>query len=158
MNTATETPIYEVKNVKTFTGREGHGWSCSLYANGKRLGDVTDTASGGPVNFYIEKGELVLLGMHCALLPKRPWGFEGDDLDPEGCKVDPDIFVSDLVGDFIENKDMKRKCKTRTVFTLKDGDPKDIWLMKSIFSERVKKHLQDKHGDNLKEIINERFV
>ena len=37
MNT-TET-IYTVKNVKNFQGREGDGFECSLYKDGKRIGN-----------------------------------------------------------------------------------------------------------------------
>ena len=38
---------YTVKNVKSFMGREGYGYSCSLYKDGKNIGTVTDTADGG---------------------------------------------------------------------------------------------------------------
>ncbi len=158
MDTAIATPIYTVKNVKTFTGREGLGWECSLYKDGQRLGTVLDDAHGGNLMFSIDRAEEKALEDYCKTLPKRPWGFDGDDLDPEGCDVSGEIFVSDLVGDFLENRDMKKRCKTHTVFTLKDGEKNAIWSMKSLFTPKVKKHLQDKHGDNLKEIVNERYL
>lgn len=54
---------------------------------------------------------------------------------------------------------MRKKCKTHTVFTLKDDKKSNsFWSMRWFYCEKAKKYLQDKYGDNLKEIINERFV
>ena len=41
----------ELKNYKTFTGREGHGFSASLYLDGVKSGVVSDDASGGPLHY-----------------------------------------------------------------------------------------------------------
>ena len=43
---------YEVKNVKTFTGREGQGFECTLYRNGKSVAKVVNTADGGEIDIY----------------------------------------------------------------------------------------------------------
>jgi hypothetical protein len=42
---------YEVKNVKDFIGLEGHGFACTVYKDGKKIGEAVDTAGGGPVDF-----------------------------------------------------------------------------------------------------------
>lgn len=43
---------FTVKNIKTFTGREGYGYSCNLYLNNKKVAVVTDTADGGPLDIF----------------------------------------------------------------------------------------------------------
>ena len=148
---------YSVKGVKTFRGMEGTGWECSLYKDGKKIGTVLDDAHGGPLMFYIPQNEHKILDDHCKTLPKQPWGFEAEGLDPEGCSVDADIFIGNIVADFIENRDFKRRCKTHTIFTLKD-EPKEFWSMKALFTPAVEAHLVKKYGANMKEIINKRFI
>lgn len=100
----TKTPIYTVENVKTFTGREELGWECSLYKDGQRLGTVLDDAHGGNLMFSISRTEIETLEAYCKTLPIRPWGIDGDKVDPEGCVVDREIFVSDLVAYFIKTR------------------------------------------------------
>ncbi len=43
---------FTVKNIKTFTGREGYGYSCNLYLNNKKVAVVTDNADGGPLDIF----------------------------------------------------------------------------------------------------------
>ena len=46
---------YTLKSVKNFMGREGYGFSANLYHNGKRIGEVTDTANGsGEIDIYLD--------------------------------------------------------------------------------------------------------
>lgn len=145
------THSYSVKNVKTFTGSEGAGFECSIYNKGKKIGTAMDPATGGPVNFFINRDEEDLLDTYCKTLPRIPW-----EIDSKGCKIDKDIFVWELVESFLTEKKLKQKCKKKTIFTLKDST--SYWSIKCVFSQEVKKHLMKKHGDNLKEIVNERFV
>lgn len=42
-----------LKNVKTFQGKEGNGFSASVYLDGKRIGTVTDSAFGGEYDYDI---------------------------------------------------------------------------------------------------------
>lgn len=42
------------KGVKTFTGREGHGFTANVYLNNKKVGMVADYANGGPLDIDIE--------------------------------------------------------------------------------------------------------
>ncbi|KAI4453244.1 s-adenosylmethionine synthetase [Holotrichia oblita] len=41
---------YELKKVETWTGREGYGLNADIYCDGKKVGAVTDDASGGEVD------------------------------------------------------------------------------------------------------------
>lgn len=148
--------IYTVKNVKSFQGREGNGYECSLYKDGKKIGTVTDTASGGMTDFYLDKGEKEILDAHCLTLPK--WGSEfGDGEDKYD--TDCDIFIGNIVSEFEQTRDMKRKCNKKTLFTLHTDKKKGMfWSMNSLYTPKIKAYLEDKYGKKLKEIINERFV
>ena len=150
---------YTVKNVKTFQGREGNGFDCSLYCDGKKIGKAVDTADGGPFQFYLDAGHEGLLDAYCETLPFLPWGFEAKNLDPRGMSQDKDIFVGELVETFLQNRDMKTRCRTHIVFTLKsDENPNNIWTIKGKYSINNRDHLMHKYGDDLKEIINERYM
>lgn len=46
--------MLQVKNVKTFTGNEGHGFNAALYFNEKRVAVVTDHACGGDIDYAWE--------------------------------------------------------------------------------------------------------
>jgi len=46
-------PRVEMKNVKTFRGREGEGFNATLYINGQKSAFVFDDASGGPYNYEV---------------------------------------------------------------------------------------------------------
>lgn len=46
---------YTLKSIKNFMGREGYGFSASLYYNNKKIGEVTDTADGsGETDVYLD--------------------------------------------------------------------------------------------------------
>src|SRR5699024_7396913 len=49
---------FEVKAVKTFMGREGYGLNANLYYKNKKVGEVIDDASGGPMKLDIEDKEV----------------------------------------------------------------------------------------------------
>ena len=151
METKIENP-YAVKNVKSFMGREGGGYECSLYKNGKRIGTVTDTAGGGMVDFYLNKGEKEILDAHCLTLPK--WGSEFGDGKNE-YDTDCDIFLSQLVRKFDEQKQYKKWCKKQTVFSI-DGDKDGHFrTINKVFDANVKAHLVKKYPDCGLRIINE---
>ncbi len=148
----TDEPEYSVKNVKSFMGMEGLGYECSLYLDGKKIGTVTDTANGGIADFYLEKGEKEKLDNYCKTLPKN------EEYDIE---VDCDIFLSELVDNFENEKRettrFKRLCKTKTVYLLKDS-PDSLWSIKYKYCKKIADKLRVKHGENLVEIINERYI
>ena len=46
---------YTLKAIKTFMGNEGKGFNANLYHNGKKIGEVTDTANGCcEIDVYID--------------------------------------------------------------------------------------------------------
>lgn len=142
---------YTVKNVKTFVGHDGQGFNASLYCNGKKVATVVDTAFGGPIDFHFDKREDEQAYIDfCKSQPQVEC--YGTMLD-----MDTDIYVSELVNTFLENKELKRRCKKNTLVVTKDCEKDSFYVYKVVFNENIKKQLEEKHGDDLVEIINERF-
>ncbi len=166
---------YEVKNVKTFVGMEGEGFNASLYKDGVRIAFVMDEATGGPysyqwddrkadkvkINDFDLKGDKItymgtpfqkeLVDFMNTLPPIE------DEHSDEPMRVDLDIFVGHLVDDFEHTKWLKRQCKKKTLFRLK-GDPEDEYkTVTHPFNGKVKEFLEKKYGEQVQEIINERF-
>lgn len=137
---------YTVKNVKSFQGREGTGYECSLYKDGKRIGKVTDTADGGEADFYLNKGEIEILEAHCKTLPKEPCQFD-KTLEIE---IDPYIFVERLVDKYEKRANIKKWCRTKIVFRL-DGDSVGRYrTMKGKYTQKIGDALRaNHHGQGL---------
>jgi hypothetical protein len=71
---------------------------------------------------------------------------------------DPDIFVAKLIDCYIEDRDYRRKCKTKTIFFLKsEGDNRYAFFNRP-YTPELAKMIREKHGDDLKEIVNERYI
>ena len=160
---------YSVKNVKSFMGREGYGFECSLYRDGKKIGTVTDTANGGMTDFYLDsKEEEDRLDAYCATLPARVSEIPAEPpmrnqpytgkMETITIEMSRDIFIAGLVDEYETNKKLKRYCKTQTLYRLHSDKDDSHWVIGIKYTEKVKQQLQDKHGSDLKEIINERFI
>lgn len=126
-----------LKNVKTFNGMEGQGFSATMYVDGKVCCDVIDDANGGCYHYnvaYDRKAgarvagaEALLDKAHafCKTLPLTPWpescgGGEGPD-GSKGYQPDLDAFVSELVQQIDTEKRLARARKNATLFSV-DGD------------------------------------
>jgi hypothetical protein len=119
--THTERTEYTVKAIKLFRGNEGVGFNCNLYRGNVKVAEVTETASGGEVDFYwTDQGltrvetngidpytdeprvfkdtpEESLFRTYCLGLPK--W-----DCGGEMVHTNMDIAVSDLVNNKLDSK------------------------------------------------------
>ena len=141
---------YSVKNIKTFTGREGHGFECSLYRDGKSIGKVVDVANGGSINFYLNKEEIERLDKYCSANLGQETFSDGISVD-----VDKDMFVCRLVDELMNMKQYKRWCKKQTVFCI-DGDQEGKFrTINKIFDDKVKAYLVKTYPDCGLRIINE---
>ncbi len=153
----TDAPVYSVKGVKSFQGREGLGFECSLYKDGKRLGTVTDVANGGgqlQMNLKTREQETELED-YCKTLPQLSYMNDGKE---KFFDSDPCIFVGGLVDKWETNKTHKRWCKKATVFRI-DGDKEGQYRSISTkFDARVKAHLDKKYPDKGLYILNEHLV
>lgn len=176
---------YSVKNIKTFMGREGHGFNANLYRGKKKIAFVIDDASGGEVDVdwtvgippknkadyptekaydkawdsyrNARKEEADLLNAHLAKLPKVKSSFGDGKME---LTVDSDWFVTELVarwGKEKAEKKIERDCKTKTLFRLEGDKTGQHWIVKAPFDEQVRAYLNKKHGDKLLEIINDRY-
>lgn len=112
-----KTMKYTVKNVKSFLGREGMGYSCSLYKDGKKIGTVTETADGGDVDLYLDSKELEQELIDYAGTFTFP-SYDGTEQYPQT----PQIFLEGLVSEY----ETAKMCKNKWVYTFK-GEPHKLF-------------------------------
>lgn len=127
---------YSVKAVKTFHGHDGNGWECKLYRDGKSIALVVEDGWGGGLQFHWEdEGEARVECQRrayddslitykatpeqakleaCVLTqPQQESPFSDDD---DKMFINVDIFVSDMVGDVLVTKDVKKMLKKVAIF------------------------------------------
>ena len=165
---------YEVKNVKSFRGHEGHGYNASLYRDGNKVALIIDDANGGEVQAeWVDsmaprqsvqsinyKGESYV--QRCtpeeAILVEFMKG-KKVDLGQGLGEVDLDIgmFVGQLLDAYENDKRFKKICKTKTLFQVK-GDKKDEYrTVPQPYSKKVKDYIVGKYGDQVEVIMNEKL-
>jgi hypothetical protein len=151
---------YAVKNVKSFMGREGYGFNCTLYRNGKRVATCIDDAGGGgmyPVDWLRTinaKAEQALLDAHVKTLPPVDSDFGGDPLT-----MDAGWFVTELVNEFEHAKEvrkLKRQCETKTLYRVPTDKEGSYYVWKRPFDEATRNIIVKKFGEDV-EIFNEVF-
>lgn len=104
-------PMYSVKNVKSFTGREGYGFEASLYKHGKRVGSITDVADGsGQLQYNMKHEEIKAFQDYAAEKTKEK--FEGDMM--LACEI---VTAFEIIADL-----RKSTGKTICYFTPKHDD------------------------------------
>jgi len=154
---------YSVKNVKSFQGREGYGFNCTLYRDGKKVGSCIDDASGGemyPVSWDAKvdrKEEQRLLNAHIGTLPKVASSFGDGKMT---LTIDEGWFVTELVNQFEKQKEVRkvqRQCSTKTLFRTPTMEKGSYSWYKVPYNERVAKFVREKQGKDV-EIFNEVFA
>jgi len=160
---------YTIKNLKSFLGREGHGFNIDLYRNGVKVAFVQDMADGGEIRFdwvdhkntlpmefpsyngikgskHIEMVpvEEVLLLNHISTIEEYK----------DGTRSDMDCFVSSLVDDYENEKRNKKKCKNHIMFLSNDGK---TYSIKGTYNEANKTFLLTRYPD-IVEFINEKYL
>jgi hypothetical protein len=111
---------YSVRNVRTFKGREGTGYTATLCCDGKAVAEVTEEANGSYLYFrWKDQTEEPVLKGHVKTLPavEYPSFAPGERFD-----VTPDLFVSTLVETYLFEKNLKNRCKKAILFRLKTDD------------------------------------
>ena len=157
--------LYTVKSVKNFQGREGYGFECSLYKDGKKIGTVTDTANGGMIDFYLDTGEEKILVEYCKTLPKKQWNEEKSSITKKewnklwagGMAVDTDCFITDLVNEYEQQKQYRKWCKKNTQIAYRTDECKkgSVWVIPIPYNEITKAQLEKKYKNKGLVIINE---
>ena len=146
----------ELKNVKIYAGlsQETVAFSASLYVDGKKVGEARNAGHGGSndVDAHDKDGrwDRDLIAMMETEAATHTWSY-GDEVHPHSL----DSYIGDLVDTFQEQRDLKRKCRTQTLFripteTYQDGE---YHVMKRKYDEGVKAYLVRSYGDKV-EIVN----
>lgn len=152
---------YSVKKIKSFMGQDTLGFNANLYRGKKKVAECVDDGGGGEVNIYwIDKSEQLVLDSHCKSLPQLDTEFQTKEKTPMTLTVDPELFVSELVGKAERERDankMRKQCLTKTLYRgSKMGYGKYI-ILSSAYEPKVKDNLKKKYGDDV-EIFNEVFA
>lgn len=149
---------WAVKNVKTFFGMEGQGFNCALYLHNRKVAKVIDDARGGIFLYEWKDSQAEsILNAYCAAQPT----VRSEEHDFE-YSLTPDIFVDDLVTEFLEIKQLKGWCRNRIVWR-EEGQEEGAYMrtktgvkFTKVNVEAVKKMVA-KEGKKIAEIINARF-
>lgn len=160
-----------VKSLKSCMGNEGYAYSATLYLDGKKVGYVRNDGNGGgcliqffkkvkgkPVRdvesekkvlAYVEEQPEIDMGEH----PRKPGG-------KWMMKPDLDWVVSQVCEEALADKERRRWCRTQVCFRIK-GDPEGNWrTIKGKWKtegREIKEYLVKKYGDQIEEILNERY-
>ena len=159
---------YTVKNVKTFRGMEGPGYNANLYRNRKKVAQVDDDAQGGPLRYHWLDYASPRVPLTIINHEGKPWEMKvtpeeklfiahvrahtKERFEPE------DMFVHNLVDGVLEDRQYKKWCRTKVCFRLKKHADGEWATIKGKYNAAYRRHLQSKYGDDLVEILNERFT
>jgi hypothetical protein len=156
-----------LKNIKTFNGNEGPGFSATLHIDGRKAGDVVDDANGGEYRYHVSRDDHAALLAYAASLPVDK---EDSDLSPAiraGCNLDS--LVAKIVDEAEMDKSMKRRCSSSVCFRLKGSEPCafmqvspkggkkaitnwDAWVEKTVAE------VHKRHGDKIEVVYNEKYA
>lgn len=147
----------ELKNIKTHPdmSQATTCFSATLYINGTKVAQVQNDGRGGCHNYYFQDYNLEKqFKDYCKSLPQIT--LEADEDFPElKLNMDADHFVDDLIDKHEEQKYLKKNCKKKVMFQLKD-DKKNYWrTYNATFNPKEKEYLVKTYGTKLKRIANE---
>ena len=147
---------FSVKSVKMFRGREGHGVNANLYENNKEVCHCDDDGNGGCM-FFNDWSVEARLTKELKIIGKVK--YDETDPDTDSYEYDAEMFVNDLINEALEEKEYKRKCKKHTlIITTKCNSGQYIEYKIPFNTITSRQLLEKKHGSDLVEIINERFI
>jgi hypothetical protein len=144
--------MYTVKNVKSFRGREGIGFSCSLYKEDAKIAYVMNAANGAEHHYEFDQGQEKKAFMeYCKSLPpmQTPYG---------PLAMSPDMVVSRMVDEYEQTRQLRSWCKKYWVVRGKHHEGRRRCVY-STFEKALMDRcsIEQLFGDNLIEIVNDRF-
>jgi hypothetical protein len=140
-----------LKGIKTWQGREGEGYQANLLIDGKKAAFFTEDGNGGAMRWNVFDVPLFMQYVAEQRLNVQMRGHHFDDLNGE-----LDMHAATLVDLAMEEKTLKRWCRTKTVFTLPDTPACSYRTWDHKYSPDVKAALLRKYPAAV--IINERFL
>ena len=151
-------PKFELKKFHENRGHEGMGYDCELWMDGKLAAHCNNEGGGGPDMYHFVSKDMERKVMaHIATLP--PYRWEATEFtEAHDSPMNMDIFMMELICEFQANKAFKRQCKTKTLFRLKGDAADEYHLSKQVFTPKIAEGIRKHYGDQLLEIINERFL
>lgn len=130
---------YAIKNVKTYSGREGGGYQATLYRFGARVGTVVDYGDGGCADFHIEGVSHDLVIGELDAIARQ--------LHPEFASLED---ISELAIDALINAYENDKASKKAVVFKKSADDEAIYSVKlgtDITRDYATRYIYSKHAD-----------
>ena len=146
----------ELKNIKTYTklSKETTAFNAKLYFDGQYIADISNTGNGGCHQIHVKSKKVQpMLNTLNEIIEKMP----PYDSPCGKIQMNLDLFITLKIEKIKMDKELKSMCKRRTVFLLHD-EPDDIIVINSYFDHDIESYLYQTHGNNLKEIVNKRYV
>jgi len=146
----------ELKRVKILNSqsRETVCFTADLYIDGVKAGTARNDGGGGSNDTDFDDRELEeQFYAYCkSLPPNRSGSFE--------LPMNGDFYISILVDKYQQLQNLKRLCRRVTLFRLKSVEykPNEYREIAEKFTPQIAAYLRRKYGDDLAEIINERFA
>ena len=178
----------KLRNVKVahHMSEETTAFTATLYINGKRVAYVKNAGQGGD-NYprFIDRDVEQAFHAMCKSLPPQQFP-DTTSVDAEGltvccgalttyhdetecCKIcwkelmapypmTYDSFIGDLLDEWIQADDWKKACRKGLVFRLQSHQPGHYAITKGKYTPELAGYIRTQHGDDLIEIVNERFL
>jgi hypothetical protein len=166
-----EYKMYSVKNVKTGPSREygpKGSYTCTLYRENKKIAEAFEAGDGGglEVGWIGDRTEVVeFKGFKQKMTHDELDFVKFCETNTYECEwsgetetYDSHMYIAKMVDDFLTTKQIKVWCRTKTVVRFKSDGEGEFSTFKSKYSPKVKEALKAKYGDQIVEIVNERFV
>ena len=159
----------ELRKVTEYAGlsRDSIAFNAELWIDGKLAAHVEDDGHGGAPHFrYVDRMhgksefEAVFDAWVAAMPPIPPdqWDIDNGFTDPTA--MNPELWIGGELLRVELEKVTKRKCARNTLFRLV-GDGADEYRTfqpARKYTPAFAAQLREKHGENLLEILNERFI
>jgi hypothetical protein len=147
---------YCVKNVKTGPSREWGpkgSYTANLYQGNKKIAEVFEAGDGGMLDIRWLDRQAAQEFIKFA--ESQTYFCE---FDKKTTNYSHELYIAKLVEDYETTKQIKRWCRTKTVVRWKGDAEGEYRTFKAKYSPKVKEAITAKFGDQIVEIVNERFV
>ena len=140
-----------LKSIKIYAGlsEETIAFQASLYVDGKRVGEAKNAGHGGANDVRVFKDgrwDRALIDTMEAEAATHTWEYEGE-AHPHSL----DSYIGELVNNIQEQRDVKRKCRTQTLFRIPDETYHrgEYHVMKRKYDSTVKAYLIKTYGEQV---------
>ena len=150
----------ELRQVKVYKGlsRETDAFTARLLVDGEYIADVSNDGNGGSprIAHLFDNRELNTRPQVKAFMAwcetQPPHVSEYGEL-----AMDADLYIADLLGDYLEQQQVKRWCKTKTVVKLKSDGDGEYQIYKRPYTQEFGDYIRAAEKDVV-EILNERYL